>query len=127
MNIVLVKYDASGNALWARTVVSGHSSEFHGVAVDPAGNVYAAGTTRSDAVITFDPGVGAAGNSLHACALLVKYDAAGNAVWARTGAGPSDAAFDGVAVDAAGNVGAAQEKRFPDRVHDGGGVDRDRY
>jgi hypothetical protein len=43
-NVVLVKYDLSGTALWTQTVSTGSSgSKFSAVAVDSFGNVYAAG------------------------------------------------------------------------------------
>ena len=47
INVVLVKYDSSGNGLWASTTFSGTNgsseSRFEGVAVDDGGSVYAAG------------------------------------------------------------------------------------
>lgn len=104
-NIILVKYNSSGIALWARTVVaSSGDSLFNSVAVDAYGNIHAAGIITSG-VYDFGSGVsliGAGGS------LLVKYDPSGTPVWARTSSGSNGTPiFGSVAVDASGNIYAA--------------------
>jgi hypothetical protein len=116
---VLVKYDSTGTALWARTVATGgNGSAFDAVAVDPAGNVYAGGAIGGPVVCDFGNGVtaqGTLGPGIHPAfgagsnfAALVKYDSAGVAQWARTVAnGAPQSTFRALAVDTSGNVYAA--------------------
>ncbi|WP_198429951.1 hypothetical protein, partial [Treponema primitia] len=84
-NVVLVKYDADGTALWARTVSAGSFvSYFISVAVDGSGNVYAAGSQYGTGTFTYG-GVSVVGSySSGANVVLVKYDPSGTAQWART-------------------------------------------
>jgi hypothetical protein len=115
-NVILVKYDASGNAQWAKTVTTGSSySYFYAVAVDGAGNVYAAGTRFSTVSYTYGttPLVTVAGGFvLGNNVVLVKYNTSGNAQWAKTVTAASGSSrFSAVAVDGAGNVYAAGYQR----------------
>jgi hypothetical protein len=105
-NVVLVKYDASGNAQWAKTATTGSDmSRFNAVAVD-GGAVYAAGYQGTG---PFDYGSGTVtGPSSGENVILVKYDASGNAQWAKTLTACAYAIFyalalDGPAVYAAGH------------------------
>jgi len=119
-NIVLVKYNSSGVARWARTVSTGsYSSVFNSVAVDSSGNVYAAGYQNGNGDYTYGSGVTAKGiatsaNSANSNVVLVKYDSNGTAQWARTvSAGSGGSAFNSVAVDSSGNVYAAGPNLVP--------------
>jgi hypothetical protein len=118
-SVVLVKYSSSGIAQWARTVTAAHGSWFSSVAVDPAGNVYAAGAIGGPEPYEFGDGVTATGTLGSGAftglagpvyVVLVKYDSSGIAQWARTvtNAGPNSV-FYSVAVDSSGNVYAAGE------------------
>lgn len=75
-NVLLVKYDASGVAQWARTVSTGStSSRFDGVAVDSSANVYVAGYQTGSGTYVYGTGVTASGtNSPGNNVVLVKYD-----------------------------------------------------
>lgn len=86
-SLVLVKYDASGNAVWARGVQAAQTeSNYKGVAVASDGAVHAAGwLDQFDEPITLagdTPFKGAfkVGNN----ALLVRYDAGGALAWHRS-------------------------------------------
>jgi hypothetical protein len=91
-NVLLVKYDSSGSAQWARTVVGGiNPSRFQGVSADSAGNVFAVGFVFEDFAIANDLKFADtaeatlsmnAGSENHA--VLVRYDSAGNVIWARS-------------------------------------------
>ncbi len=92
----LAKIDATGNVLWATTFGATADPRFaYGVAVDPAGNVYATGSEA---------------NKL----FVAKYSAGGATVWTKVvsegtgitnGAGVTSYAYGAdVAVDAGGNV-----------------------
>lgn len=103
---ILVKYDALGNAQWARTLSSGtRSSIFQGVVVDGVGNAYAVGWQIGIETYSYGSGISAMGISNDENAVIVKYDAAGDAQWARTvSEGTSDSCFLSVAVDREGSI-----------------------
>ncbi|MFN0173077.1 MAG: HYR domain-containing protein [Saprospiraceae bacterium] len=68
---LLIRLDASGNAVWQKRFGAGQADIFHSVVATPDGGFLAAGETRSFG----------AGN---ADAFLVKVDANGTVVWSRT-------------------------------------------
>jgi len=107
--VVLVKYDSSGTAIWARTVTTGaHDSGFGSIAVDSDGNIYAAGGIAVIGNYDFGGGVVAGGTYGSNKMVLVKYDSAGTAQWARTDStGMRTSGFGATAVDSAGNAYAA--------------------
>jgi hypothetical protein len=89
-----VKYDSSGTAQWARSVVVGPAaSSFNSVAVDSAGNVYAAGSQTDTGTFDYGNGVTAAGTSSVGNILLVKYDSSGMAQWAKSVSGPTGSLY----------------------------------
>ncbi|HQB62511.1 MAG TPA: InlB B-repeat-containing protein, partial [Spirochaetota bacterium] len=108
-NVVLVKYNSSGAALWAKSVTAGTDwSGFYSVAVDSSGNVYAAGYQRGTGSYTYGPGVSVAGTYSAYNVVLVKYNSSGTALWAKSvTAGNNRSQFNSVAVDSSGNVYAA--------------------
>ncbi len=122
-NALLVKYNSSGQAQWAQTLTAGSGfsdyAVFQGLAVDGSGNVYAVGTAGGTTTYGFGNGVTATGLTTSDNALTVKYNSAGVAQWAQTltAASSSGAAFfNGVAVDASGNIYAAGLPRGNDIV-----------
>ena len=113
-SFALVKYDSSGIAQWARTSTAGPTAAgFNSVAVDPSGNVFAAGYIQ-EGTFDFGNGVTAAGTTVGGdftgtagseYVLLVKYDSTGTAQWARTvNPGGSNSYLNSVAVDLSGNA-----------------------
>ncbi len=96
----LAKFDASGNVLWATN--AGGSSFTYDIAVDHSGNIYMTGSIDSSTV-TF-------GNfTLYklgiADAFIVKYDPAGNVIWAKNaGAAGAGAVGFSLAADALDNI-----------------------
>jgi outer membrane protein assembly factor BamB len=107
-NAVLVKYAADGTALWARTVTTGSDpSQFSAVAADSSGTVYATGVQRGTNSYNYGSGT-VTGTSYGDNAVLVKYNAAGTAQWAKTVTkGNSASSFNAVAADSSGTVYAA--------------------
>ncbi|MBS0619707.1 MAG: hypothetical protein JSR44_16090 [Spirochaetes bacterium] len=107
-NIILVKYDVSGAALWARTVSGGLGlSMINAVATDNAGNIYAAGYQTGNSTYTYGSqsitGTFNSGSAFNV--LLLKYDNSGSVLWARTvSAGPNYSYFNAVTTDSGGNV-----------------------
>ncbi len=76
----LVKFDASGNRLWA-TYYGGLSTEYgYDVATDPSGNVYLSGYTSSATGIASGGFQNTFGGDIDA--FIVKFDASGNRLWA---------------------------------------------
>jgi hypothetical protein len=108
-NVVLVKYDSSGAAQWARTASTGYpGSNFNSVAVDSLGSIYAAGAILGTGVYTFGAGTAAQGVSSSNNVVLVKYSSSGAAQWAQTiVSGSGGCSVNSVAVDASDNIYAA--------------------
>ena len=105
---VLVKYDSSGNALWARTISAGATSSiFWGVSTDTTGNVLVAGQQFGNGTYTYS-GQSATGTYSNNNAVIIKYDGSGTGIWARTvSAGPHISKFLAIAIDNLGNAYAA--------------------
>ncbi len=108
-NVILVKYDTSGNAQWAQKATGGTSTPyFWSVAVDPTGNVYAAGYIGGIDLYSFGNSKSAQGTGSMNNIILVKYDTSGNAQWAKTvTAGSTSSTFYSITLDTGGNIYAA--------------------
>jgi len=92
----VAKYDGAGTQQWTNAIASGGREKANGVAADGAGNVYVVGYTSGD--------FGGGGNLGYEDAYILKYDGAGNRVWARQFGTDSGDTAEAVATDAAGNV-----------------------
>ncbi|MDR3302527.1 MAG: hypothetical protein LBT01_08410 [Spirochaetaceae bacterium] len=112
MNAVIVQYDSAGAAQWARSVsVTGGDSEaaadsvFIGVAADGSG-VYAAGRQFGTTSYGYGGSASVAGSATSEVnAVLVRYNSAGAAQWARSVSGiNAQSEFQNVATDGAGKV-----------------------
>ena len=93
VNAVIVKYDNTGNALWARCATTAPSiSLFYSVTAGNDGSVYAAGLISSGTYIFYDnasvDGVYSSDNPL-----LVKFNSDGTALWARSTESASTSSF----------------------------------
>ncbi len=108
-NVVLVKYNSSGIAQWAKTITAGvYSSQFYSISVATDSSVYAAGYILGTGTYNFGNNVIANGTSSSLNIVLVKYNSSGVAQWARTvTAGNSDSQFSGVSVASDGSIYAA--------------------
>jgi Secretion system C-terminal sorting domain len=98
-DIYLLKYDSSGNLLWARAFGGGADETTIKVVTDNNNNVYITGSFSSDTVII---GSDTAIRVVIQNAFAAKLDASGTVKWVRTGAGYSAAA--GIAADTFGNI-----------------------
>ena len=86
--IFIVKYDSSGNALWARSAGGGnlHDNDSRSIALDGNGDVYITGEYND--TIQFGnttPLISNLGNYYNSV-FIAKYDASGNALWSRSSA-----------------------------------------
>ena len=106
-DLFIVKYDASGNELWAKsagsTVATSPSDGSIDVATDASGNVFMTGYFEG-AAITF--GTATLNNTYTDFGelFIVKYDASGNVLWAKSAGSISNDLSSSVATDAMGNV-----------------------
>jgi hypothetical protein len=90
-DIVLVKWNATGNQVWNRTWDGSPDDHGHGVWGDGSGNVYTCGETYRSGTSYRDM-------------VLVKWDAAGNRLWNRTWGGNAYDGAEKVWGDSAGNI-----------------------
>ncbi|MDR3302521.1 MAG: hypothetical protein LBT01_08380 [Spirochaetaceae bacterium] len=109
-NAVLVKYDSSGKALWAKSVAgAGEGSLFYGVSADGSGKVYAVGSQQGDVAYDYGNGIKATGGGYGVPnAVIVQYDSAGTALWAKSVSGSvGNSVFYAVSTDKLGTLYAA--------------------
>ena len=108
-DIFISKLDASGNFIWAKSIGSIGNDVGSSISVDASGNVYItgyfAGFAGGTAAADFDPGSGtfnltSAGD---ADIFILKLDASGNFVWAKSMGGTTNEYGTSIALDASGN------------------------
>ena len=78
-NSFLVKYDANGNAIWARSVGGNNWDEATSIAVDATGNIYIAGYYLSQSVMFGSTNL--TNSNQYSNVFLAKYDSSGNFKW----------------------------------------------
>ena len=100
----IVKYDALGNVLWTKRAGYIFGDRASDITTDASGNVYVTGLF--DTQITFGSFTVSSGAS-YTQTFIVKYDSAGNALWAKSSTASSTSASSygtGVSTDDSGNV-----------------------
>lgn len=100
-DIFIVKYDAGGNIQWAKSGGGSLGDRAFSLTIDTSGNIYMAGSFHSDSII-FDSAVlkNAGGSDM----FLVKYDANGNVLWAKSAGNNSNDYATSIICDAPGNI-----------------------
>lgn len=105
-DIFIVKYDPQGNVIWAKKAGGLKNETTYNIAADATGHIYVTGTFNSPLLSFGNAQLSSNDTMLYNEDLfLVKYDTAGNSIWA-TKAGDSvgsDRPY-AIAVDAANNV-----------------------
>jgi len=97
----VVKYDNSGNVVWAQDAAETGTAAAYGIAADVWGNCYVTGEYNG-------PTIGFGATTLTNLGLdsfdmfLVKYNSAGNVVWAKNGGGNSFDGGKGVSIGSSG-------------------------
>ncbi len=99
MNFFIVKYNSSGNVIWAKS--STGSSAGRGICADVHGNIYVIGDFNS-ATIALDSVVLTSVGSLDL--FLAKYDTLGNVIWAKNAGGTDAEIGQSINVNANGNI-----------------------
>jgi len=104
-DILLVKYDAMGNIVWAKSAGGDGSDIPFGLTVTPAGDIYIAGMFNSDS-ITFGPSIvnDTSAGLQQWNGFIARYSVAGNPVWASGSNGAGNVFASGVTSDASNNV-----------------------
>ena len=80
-DVFLTKYNANGTVIWTRTGAGTYSDGDHNAATDLAGNVYLTGTYASSSIVF---GTDTLINTGVRDIFIVKYDASGNIIWAKS-------------------------------------------
>ncbi|MGZ3932609.1 MAG: T9SS type A sorting domain-containing protein [Bacteroidia bacterium] len=102
-DVFLVKYDANGNELWAKSgiLASGGNAQGTGVCADINGNVCITGVFVNASItfgsVVLSPTVSPYNDN----SFITKYDANGNVIWAKSNSG---SAFGGITSDNANNI-----------------------
>ncbi len=102
-DIFIVKYDPSGNILWAKSAGGTGDDAGWGVSTDTSGNVFVVGSFNSPS-ITFGTTILTNSASYSYDIFIVKYDASGNLLWAQASTGINNDLGWAVCTDASGNV-----------------------
>ncbi|MEI6853496.1 MAG: SBBP repeat-containing protein, partial [Bacteroidota bacterium] len=106
-DIMLIKYDQSGNVVWAKSAGGADNEMIYSIAVDGSGNVYVAGYYQSTS-ITFGATTlnNSSVNAGYGDIFLTKYASNGVVIWAQSAVGTLNKTdwATSVALDATGNV-----------------------
>ena len=78
MDVFIVKYDASGNMLWAKGAGGGSNEEGYSLSTDVSGNIYLSGYFTQPSNF----GTIKLTSAGQADLFLAKYDPSGNVLWA---------------------------------------------
>jgi hypothetical protein len=99
----LIKYNPSGNFLWALSVGGPAVENFCIVAIDPAGNPVLSG--RFSGTVDFNPSSGTFNLTAQAEDIfVVKYNTSGQMIWAIQAGGTGDDSAGDCAIDLSGNI-----------------------
>ena len=104
-NIFIVKYDPSGNVVWARSGNGTQVNEPTGITAAARGYVYVTGFFNSPSItfgsVTLDNHTVTSSNNM----FIAKYDTAGNVVWVQgANAGPNAVQANAISADTAGKI-----------------------
>ncbi len=104
-DILLVKYDPSGNILWVHSSGGSGDDIPTGIAVTPAGDVYISGLFNSDSAVFGSSVIKNISSGIQRWnAFIARYDASGNPSWASGSGGDGKTYAAGIASDDVGNV-----------------------
>ena len=81
-DIILIKYDPSGNALWAKSAGGSASDAPTSITTDNTGNLYLAGLSLSPSITFGSTTLNSPAG--HGCSWLVKYSQSSDVLWGRS-------------------------------------------
>ncbi len=102
-DVYIVKHDGNGNVLWAKSTVGSGDDRGTGISTDASGNVFVTGIFSGPTILFGTTTLTNVGGGLEDV-FIVKYDVAGNVLWAKSGGGTSKDDANSVSTDASGNV-----------------------
>lgn len=101
LDMYVVKYNSSGNVLWAK-LISGSWDEFgNGISTNSSGDVFVTGTFRSPSITI---GSTILNNFGYYDMFVMKYDSLGNVMWAKSAGGSDYDGDNSIASTVAGDV-----------------------
>jgi hypothetical protein len=100
-NAFLAKYDSLGNIIWARCAGGPHTNARGSAVATKSGNVFITGRNGSDSISFGATTLNALGST---GIFIVKYDTAGNELWAKSAGGASLDMGYGIALDSNENI-----------------------
>ena len=106
-NMYIVKYDATGNVVWAQSSSGSSTNSGNGgnsIALDGSGNIYVTGYFKSTTITFGSTTLTNAGYTGSQDFFIVKYSSSGSFVWAKSAGGTADDLGNSIAVDASGNI-----------------------
>jgi len=115
----LVKFDASGNRLWATYYGGSGNEEGYDVTTDTAGNVYLCGYTTSSTGIASGGFQNTYGGGT-SDGFLIKFNASGGRIWGTYYGGTGEDVSQGVTIDKAGNILLVGDTRSTTNIASGG-------
>lgn len=103
-DVMLLKYNANGDLLWAQQGGGNSLDAGAGVTVDSQGNVYLLAVIRSTNATFGNFSFSVKGTNLDQDIIIAKYDSTGNIAWAQQFGGTDLDGGSGIALDKADNV-----------------------
>lgn len=103
-DVYISKVDAAGNFVWAKKIGGSGNDNSWGIALDNSGNVFVSGNFNGTCDMDPGPTLNNAFSAGQTDVFILKLDAAGNYVWAKTMGGTDFDGAVGIAIDGNGNV-----------------------
>jgi hypothetical protein len=102
-DIFIVKYDAMGNVLWAKSAGGSDYDFAECIALDAIGNCYLTGYFRSSSISFDSLTLTNTTDKNYSDLFIAKYDSSGNVIWAKSAQGNSDDNSRSIWVESNGN------------------------
>lgn len=105
-DIIVAKYDSSGNLKWAKDFGSNQNDDAEGITITPSGSIYIAGNFASDSLVFGSSTIHKTISSfaLNKNAYIAELDNNGNALWASASNGDGSEFAIGIVADLSGNI-----------------------